>query len=120
MLPLEGNAEGHHTVGHQRERITKRQIHDTCETTDLLVRGTGALPSLRSARRSPLSRVWNRSKESRGNGEEGTSQENGRALRFHHERERTHARPPTLATVFFRFLRFFGLFFRSLTSLQRT
>ena len=34
------------------------------------------LPSLRPARRFPLSRVWQRSKESRGNGEEGRSYRN--------------------------------------------
>ena len=53
------------------------------------------LPSLRPARRFPLNRVWQRSKGSRGNGEEGRSYQNKRHFSFDTV-ERTHARayPP--------------------------
>ena len=60
------------------------------------------MPSLRSGRRSLLSRVWQRSKESRGNGEEGRSYRHRRTLRFRHGWERnTPARTPFLTPYFF-------------------
>jgi hypothetical protein len=50
------------------------------------------MPSLRPARRAPLSRVWQRSKESRGNGEEGRSYRNRKRHFSFDTVERTHAR----------------------------
>ncbi len=59
------------------------------------------LPSLRPARRFPLSRVWQRSEESRGNGEEGRSYRNRKGTsRSTRLREATHARTPLFIVIF--------------------
>ncbi len=82
--------------------------------------GPAMLPSLRSARLSRLSRVWQRSKESRGNGEEGRSYRNRRTLRFRHGWERnTQAWTPFLTPYFF-ILLCVSVLICSLANRQRT
>jgi hypothetical protein len=68
--------------------------------------GPAMLPSLRPARRFPLSRVWQRSKESRGNGEEGRSYRKRKRHFSFDTVERGHARanPPLYCDFSFCFV----------------